>query len=347
MFKYQTILIGLILLSGCTTNQHQAFDHSRVKAEHSAKLISDVENPEVYVQFVPSNAGSGVGMQLGPVGAMVGVAVDAAINSSRAKDAEAKAESFRLASSEVDIRNALLNRLQTQSTQLPWRANTKVVTEEIDRKTLTPQLLAKTQEDFLIVMETTYHFKPKLQTVEFVTQYRVWSKNESVARKKGRMPKPLYSNTITYQAYPHNADVRGLTEAEIKEERDAFLQKYPIDDSVAKKVQKTNLKNLAKLNKRLAAKHLSLPSYTETGDVWLKDDGKLLKEALVDGANEIAQLLVADLSGAFPAPAIEKGKKQRRTAMVVQSKEDGRITERQVDGTLVSRHRDFPLYSIH
>jgi hypothetical protein len=332
-----------LMVTGCAVARKENFDTSGLNSQASVKVISETANEEIVIEFVPSNGGAAASAQFGLIGALVGSAIDAGVNNSRAKSVEEKVQSFRAATSTLDMRQLLIQTLESGTDSLPWQGEKTFATDGIPPKGVTREFLASLSEQYLIQINTRYHFKPSLQVAELVTAYSVWDKTKL---GKKAMIKPIYKNHVIYQSFPHNANRRHLTAEEQEAELTEYMKKNPTDASLSKNTRAKNQKKVNNFKAGLDKKMIALDSYTPDGQVWLQDEAKLLLAALTEGAQEVAEIVVADLSGALPLPEAAFDKKNNTVNHVVKTHENGRIVERSIHGGLISRDSGYPLYTV-
>lgn len=344
MQKLLTLGLLAVMTSGCAIATQPNFDTSALRPNASTQIASDLANEEIVLEFVASQGGAAAAAQYGALGALVGAIVDAGINNSRAKSAEERIAPFRIATSNIDVRKELTDNLEIQKNSLSWADVVTIVNGGAPDRKVTTDYLKTIDAPYFVQITTSFHLKPALQVVELKAHYSIWDTKRLIKNKKTQ--KPFYTNNVTYQSFPFNADKRLLTESEKEAELAAFKAKYPIDDSVSKTVKARNAKKFNSLKAKIDTKTIPTESYTEEGSIWLENDGERLQVALKEGSAEVARIIVGDLSGnlALPEPAFDK--KKRSHSYVLETKEDGRILERFIYGGFVSRMQDYPLISI-
>ncbi|MCX2781051.1 hypothetical protein [Microbulbifer thermotolerans] len=344
MIKNLFILIGIMLLSACSSAPYENFDPTSVQGKTSLKVVSQVQQDEIIKEFVPSNASSSAGAQFGLVGALVGVAVDTSINNSRAKDAEAAVEPFRNATLDINVRNLLEQAFTDKIEQLDWVTEKKLVSELLEPSTKIKNYLASMDEDLLLLINTTYSLKPNAEVIEFTAGYSLFDKTTTTNTKS--TPKPVYSNIAKVQSYPHNGSVRRLTKEEKEAEIAKLKEKYPTDESLPKLKIYSNQKTLAREIAKINKKTITISNHEPAGSIWLNNNGELLRKEMLAAPELLAKMIINDLSGEYPLPMdVETNKKKKRDSQPLEEFDNGMVISREPNGMLLYKHRDAPVYT--
>jgi hypothetical protein len=341
--RFFTIFALTLLMTSCAVTKKENFNSSNLNSQSSVKVISEIANEELNLEFVPSTGGAAASAQYGFIGALVGSAIDAGVNNSRAKTVEEKIQPFRVVASSFDMRQQIIQSLESGKNMLPWQGAKIVTNGTTSVKGVDRAFLNSHNERYLIHVQTRFHLKPATQVIELITNYSVWDK-ENIGNKK--VIKPIYANNVTYQSFPHNATKRYLTPEEREKEIASYIEKYPTDDTLSKSKKAKNQKKVTAFKASIDKKTVPVSSHSPNGDIWLKDDGKLLLSALTEGVKEIADIVVADLSGALALPSSAFDKNNKTATYIVKTHENGRIIERSVYGGFTSRDPKYPLFTL-
>ncbi|AOS97079.1 hypothetical protein AUP74_01646 [Microbulbifer aggregans] len=346
MVKKILFVVSVLLVTACSSTPYENFDSATVQGKGSMRLVSQVSQEEMVKEFVPSNSGGSAGAQFGLVGALVGSAIDASVNNSRAQDAEQMVEPFRNALLDLDVRSLVYHQLAENASRIDWVSDVNPVMEQLEAGKKPEDYVLGVDEDLVLMVDTRYSLKPGTEVVEFVAMYALYDKD--AIRKAGKSKaKPIYSNTATIQSYPHNASIRRLTESEKEAERQSIEQRYPTDAELAKNTLARNQKNKKKALANLDTKTLSVVGYNPNGSVWLANDGALLREEVQAAPSLLADMVVKDLMGEYPLPELAEGEKRKhpKAPQLLEESENGMVITRRPNGTLLSKHRDAPVYT--
>ncbi|MBB5212611.1 hypothetical protein [Microbulbifer hydrolyticus] len=348
MIKKLLAASGIVLVSACSTTPYENFDPTPVQGKQSLKFVSQVQQEEIVKEFVPSNAGGSAGAQFGLVGALVGAAVDASVNNSRAKDAESAVEPYRNATLDLNVRNMVEEAFRGNLQQIDWVADTRLVSEQLPEGTKVANYLPAVQEDLLLLVTTNYSLKPGAQVIEFTADYALYDKETAFDGRSKNKAKPVYKNSAKVQSYPHNGSIRRLTPEEQEEQAARLKQEYPVEGELSKSQISRNQKKLNKELAKLKTETLPVPGHDPAGGVWLANDAKLLRDELTAAPQILAKLIFKDLSGQYPLPVQPEGEKNKglQEPQLLEKDEQGMVITRQPDGTLLSKYRYAPVYTL-
>ena len=348
MIKKLFAAAAIVLVSACSTTPYENFDPTPVQGKQSMKFVSQVQQEEIVKEFMPSNAGGTAGAQFGLVGALVGAAVDASVNNSRAKDAEAAVEAYRNATLDMNVRGMVEGAFRENLQQIDWVADTRLVSEQFPEGTKVATYLPSVEEDLLLLVTTSYALKPGTEVVEFTANYALYDKATAFAGKSKSKAEAVYENTAKVQSYPHNGSIRRLTAEEQEAEIAKLKAKYPVEGDLSKSQISRNQKKLSKEIAKLKTKTLNIASHDPEGAVWLADDAKLLRQELVLAPQVLAKLITKDLSGQYPLPPLAEGQKNKglQEPQLLEATDEGMTITRQPDGSLLSKHRYAPAYTL-
>ncbi|GAB1263244.1 hypothetical protein [Aurantivibrio infirmus] len=344
-YIYVTLLLT-IFLGGCA-GTYKPITQYELKEYKTATVISNLPQQEIRMQIIPSNSGGAAGAQFGLLGALIGAAVDAGVNNSKANKAEESIEKFRVALRDDDI-SAMINReLQSQLIDLSWVSvnefqQTSVVGSEFSD-------LPKENtynSDVMILVSTDYAVTPSFETIELTADFWIYEVDEEgrvttqASKSAGRRPKakPFYSNQVVYQAdiFPTANSKRKLTEQEKQIEIEKInaiynpqLEAEP-NRRIRDKINKQRSDEIRKTNKL----RVPVDASNLNGALWLENNAELTRQALVIGSKEIAKLIAMDIRGdGSDLESLELTKsKGLKMHLIANDEENGRVIYRIREG---------------
>lgn len=343
MIKKLLLVVCVAIVSACSTTTYENFNPTLVQGSSSMKFVSQVPQKTLIKDFISYNGGKSAGIQYGFAGALVGAAVDDAINSSRWNDAESVVEPFRHATLDLDVRKMLEEAFASKIEEIEWVASTRLVSEQLPSSRVAKYIPA-VQEDLLLLVNTRYSLKPNTEVIEFTANYALYDKTIKRDVNKRLKAVPLYQNVATVQSYPYNGTIRRLSLEEQTAEAERLKAKYAPKDGFGKAKIARNQKNLAKELSRLSEKTISVPSHDPAGGAWLANDARLLREEMVKAPAVLAKMIINDLSGQYPLPGVKKERTEE--IQVLEISENGMVISRQPNGNLLSKYQYAPLYTL-
>ena len=202
-------LSGVLGLSACVTPiaEHIPLAPSSQASVGSTDLVMPIAQSEIYVVVPASNVSAATG------GGLLGALIDAGVDSSRTKKAQAAIKPLRDAVVDLDIDTILRDDLKASLSTVNWLHvnGARVV------KTATPasldQTITDSKEGAVLVVSVDYHLSVDASTLEIVVSANMYANNAAltaVKPKGGRGAKSdisnaIYRNTVTYKATVANA----------------------------------------------------------------------------------------------------------------------------------------------
>jgi len=278
--KISIILLSVVFFSGCSITPHKVSIQNKVEA--TVDVISIVNQHELEALFPISNS-SGVSVQFGLIGALVGSAIDASVNSSNAEKATNKLSPIRDKLIDFSFDEVLQSNIEQILDKHPTVSIGSVNTFK-DHKAAQKQM---TVGKYYLTLSTEYKLDMDFR-VPFIVTYATLIKKGATKRKD----ETIYKNTFTYFAEMLPAPVKDRVAldaeiAKLKEERDSLTYKE------RKKTKRKYTKNIKKLS---AVDYSFDESVSVLADVWSVSKSEQLKSNLSTGVVDIISLLAVDLA---------------------------------------------------
>lgn len=215
-------MAAIILLSGCVSYS-PTFPAADVEGPETLQLVPILSQEEMAVQVVVADS-SAVTAQYGLIGALVGSVMDAAMNNSRAKKAERKAEVLRAAAQDYDLIANLSEAIRPQAESTNWIiGGVGDVTAETDWSDNVERALAEGDADTAVLLSGTYQLVPTSDQISVVIDQRVYPKD-----KRGRSGRYMASSSrrFTYHSPVHPLDLRPFGDGEKELLKSAISLEY-------------------------------------------------------------------------------------------------------------------------
>ena len=193
--KLLAAFISCLFLFGCAS--YKPLVEAEEKGQISSlRVISVVPQEEIKTQIQIQTAG-GAGFGL------LGAIVDASVNNSRAKDAEAASDPFRDALLETDPKSLINAAYENELQGIDWASPTTIEKrdEALDRKELRA-LLRTMPEDALLMIHSIYSLTPELEILEIdaLLQLYMADKREAKSTKDNGRLKKVGQTIIRFQS---------------------------------------------------------------------------------------------------------------------------------------------------
>ena len=223
--------IGLICLlfltAGCVSYQ-PTFPSTEGAETESLHVLPVLHQEEVAVQVVVADS-SAATAQYGAIGALIGAIVDSAVNNSRAKKAERKAEVLRAATVDYDLTANLVDATATEAVGNGWSVQSVGdVTGDTETRKLVADVFADSSVDTVVVLTATYQLTPNIDQVHVSIQQEVFPRAKLTSSKRAV---PSSYRIMAYQSPYHPITYRAFRDGEKEEIKQAIT--YDYEQSIA------------------------------------------------------------------------------------------------------------------
>jgi len=213
--SHLAILLPALLLSACTTAlpPHEALPNAARDKVATTEVVVPIHQSEVEMYVPPSTAGAAAGGGFGLIGAVVGVMVDASINSARTSAAETAIKPLRDATVDFSFDETMQSEVKTALSPLTFLGvdNVRVV-KDVTSDGL-DAALAKSKDGGVLFVPTYYQLSNDGDVLNVVTTASFFANNDALRALKpdtkpahnGKpMPKTmveksLYHNTVSFK----------------------------------------------------------------------------------------------------------------------------------------------------
>ncbi len=319
------------VLQGCSS--YKPFVTQETKNQiKSLHVVSVIPQNKINVLTNQSAGGAIAGAQLGPLGAVIGGAIDSAIESSRSKKQLTYETKLNSLVSDLDITQLLHKTIKTSATNTNWANIADFKTSAPLRRKKLNEIILSMDSDALLVIESDYSLTPGLKLFEISAKAALYTKKPSKV-EDGQQYKKHGETYVRYQsdlAYPSKKELqsqidmiteeykRRLDNAGSKIKKDAekkWYRKQLYDTRVnfSKKLKKDIIRtieaNIASLqdstsknnelqNQEIAFLERQKKSYKKYSSYmeWTKNNGELLRENIDTGTQEVGRLLIHALN---------------------------------------------------
>lgn len=354
LLKLSTILF-LLLLGGCA-NTYQPIHKYPLNKYDTATIVSNVPQQEIRLQIDGEGIQfSTLGLYLGGAGGLfLGLALDAGISEAAHNKAKARVAKFKDVLNEQPTSDLISEQIRTQAAILPWVSRIDFFEHYLPQNEFRKEIENKIYSgDILIVVETQYSFTPKFETIEMLASYSIHEKNSVSATDElgsdDSYFKPFYKNIVMFQADVFSTQkTRRFTETEREEARMYLEEEYRSILASVKNRRRREAILVWKARQMKSIYDIRVPieGANIEGSRWLQENAAAAKEALKEGAKEIARMIKLDLNGMVYStadfPVIEYA---GHTVQVIERDEEHtrvifRIVKGGYTGALVSKQVD-------
>ncbi|WP_299588638.1 hypothetical protein [uncultured Microbulbifer sp.] len=321
MIKKIFVLAGALLVGACSLSPYENFNPQKIEKSASIRVISHVQQDSLIKEPFVSPLGTG--------GAVISLAE--AVHA--VQDAKI-IHPFKVLEQDINLKDLLETSFKNNLEHQGWGKNRSFTSEQISGEFNKNEYMRFAKEDSLLLISTKYSMTPNMEVIEFITEYSLYN------RVNGKNHELAYHNLIIFQSYPHNRSVRLLNPEEREAEIRRLNEKYPTDSSVPKTLAERNKPLLNRSLSKLKYRFVEIDNHNPNGNIWLANQGKLLKEELTKAPTIIAKILAKDLSGQYPLPADQL----KPTKHLLEELDGGMLIKRLPGGQLTYRHKAAPYY---
>lgn len=218
-----SLLCLFMLGTGCASYK-PTFPTTESAQTESLYVQPVLNQEEVAVQVVIADSSAST-MQYGALGALIGAIVDSAVNNSRAKKAERKAEVLREATVDYDLIASLREAASTEQTGGGWNISmVGDVSAETDIRQMVADKFAASEVDTVIALTATYQLTPTVDQVNVSITQEVFPRHKVNRSTKRQMPSS--TRYISYQSPIHAVSYRPYNDGEKEELKKAITYEY-------------------------------------------------------------------------------------------------------------------------
>ncbi|QYJ80174.1 hypothetical protein [Shewanella acanthi] len=293
MKKAVLALMTASVLSGCAMTPYKKNLETQEQSKFdNAKLVVDLSNKQLGAQYnvftsAPGTLGA-AGVAGGALGGLIVGLTEAAVNESRETDAEEAIGQIRQLLADDTLQKAYEHQYQMLITTLPQLAdNTVKVYQEPPVKGV--KGLGLGAQDTALILTPEYSLTPDNTMLHVMLQVQLYQGAD--VREK---PKLLYQNRFLYQS-KGNAYVDN---ARSDDEKQAYIEQVNAKYATLSKDDRERLKQIKKRNRELAAVDKPLDEASlaaKQAKIWLAEDGKLLRQYIEEGMQEVFSMLAYDI----------------------------------------------------
>lgn len=158
------ILAVLSFAAACAPSQHRPLDAAKREAASSSQVIAVIPQPEINAEIVVADS-SGAVAQYGLLGALIGSAIDAGVNSSRAEDAEKSVAPLRDVLLGYDFDTQLKQELERALPAVQWLSPQGVSVSKDAKNEARSAELSKTGAANVMYFIASYSVSPDFSTL--------------------------------------------------------------------------------------------------------------------------------------------------------------------------------------
>lgn len=216
------ILSLLFLTAGCVSYQ-PTFPSTEGSETESLHVLPILHQEEVAVQVVVADS-SAATAQYGALGALIGAIVDSAVNNSRAKKAERKAEVLRSATVDYDLTANLVGATTTEADGNGWTVQSVGdVTGDTETRKLVADVFADSAVDTVVVLTASYQLTPSIDQVHVSIRQEVFPRSKLTSSNRAV---PSSFRVMAYQSPHHPITYRPFRDGEKEEIKQAIAYEY-------------------------------------------------------------------------------------------------------------------------
>ncbi len=240
-------LYTILALSGCATYKPTFPSTEGIESE-SLHILPVLYQEEMAVQVIVADS-SATSYQYGAIGALLGVIIDSAVNNSRAKKAERKAEVLRAATVDYDLIDNLNTAIAVEPAGNGWSVQSVAnITAETEVRDIVRSVFAESDVDTVMVLTATYQLTPTVDQVNVSINQQVFPRSRSGPRHK---PTPSSSRYLSYLSPVHAVVFRPFADGEkelikgaIDREYEQSIATQAEDEDALKKALASELKEI-------------------------------------------------------------------------------------------------------
>ena len=248
--KHFAAAITVLLLTGCVSQYEATFPPSETSAEPVSLHVTPVlQQEELEVQVIIQDSSATAG-QYGLIGALVGAAIDASINNSRAKKAERRAEVIRNNTINLDLYGQLADTTRIEAAGGTWElVAVDDVTTDIDLSPRINDILESGDVDAVVAMTASYKLTPALDQIAVRVVQAVYPRDGAVSSKGKR--RPSSTRAFTYLSPQRPLQYRPFNDCEFERIeariRDEYAQQISMEPGKADALTKAMEKEIEEL----------------------------------------------------------------------------------------------------
>jgi len=331
---------ALLALTGCAGNYKPTFQHA-ADAEPVTVYVAPVLNQEeMTVQIVTADS-SAATAQYGLIGALVGSVIDSAVNNSRAKKAERRAEVLRDISADYDFIGTAKQTAINVGNHERWKIlaiDDPISTDKA--AAIAAELFDNSDADAIALLSANYALTPTMDQVRADIDQTIYLRADYTPGKRARADS---SRTLSYFSPYHPLDYREFAAGEkaamkdaLQAEYDVMLTRQPDDADELKKTLDAEIKDLDEAE--------TIPDHVAIRETWT---APLLRGYLTQSVDHLAYMLQIDWSTTVVPETAQRTKDQFKAVnhmgMALMDKGE-EITRR--DGNIIYRSQWGGLYSV-
>ncbi|MEO1035133.1 MAG: hypothetical protein AAFX44_06185 [Pseudomonadota bacterium] len=338
--RLTTLLLATVVVSGCATGYEPTFPSTEGAESETLHVLPVLHQEELAVQVVVADS-SAATAQYGALGALVGAIVDSAVNNSRAKQAERKAEVLRQATADYRIMANFQEAIATDSAGRGWSVeNIGPVSAEPDVRDQVKDVFASSGVDTVVVLTATYEMVPSLDQVSVSIAQEVYPRPDSGSTSR---PKASSQRTFAYQSPYREVEYRSFVEGEKDLIKASITREYEQSITTQPDEEKDLRKALAKELEELD-EATEIPEDIAIKETW---PANALADYLDEAKSHLRYMIEFDWNERI-VPEVDKEALDEFyvvNALGVRAKTKGRkIAE--LDGNVVYRASGGPMYSV-
>ncbi|MEL7297922.1 MAG: hypothetical protein AAGJ86_09690 [Pseudomonadota bacterium] len=249
--RLKTIILAMAavgLASGCVTYK-ASIPTSNDNQPQTLQVLPALYDEEIGVQIVVSDS-SNATAQYGALGALVGAIVDSAINNSRAKKAERRAEVIRELTLNYSLQDNFEAAIGVADSGQRWRiAGVSETTADTDINALVANAFDSSDVDLVVLLTGNYQMTPTVDQVTLGIRQTIYPRS---LYEPGGRPKAaptgrsfMYHSPVRPLAYREYLD--GEKEQVMQDIRDEYEQSMQLEPDNADKLAKSMEKELEEI----------------------------------------------------------------------------------------------------
>ena len=244
--------MAVAMASGCVSYK-PSIPTTDDNQPQTLQVLPALYDEEIGVQIVVADS-SAATAQYGALGGLIGAIVDSAINNSRAKKAERRAEVIRELTLDYSLQNNFEAAIGVADSGQRWRvAGVSETTADTDINALVANAFDSTDVDLVVLLTGTYQMTPTVDQVTLVVRQTVYPRS---LYKPGAKPKAAptgrsfsYHSPIRELAYREYLD--GEKEQVMQDIREEYEQSIAIEPDNADKLTKSMEKELEEIQESI------------------------------------------------------------------------------------------------
>lgn len=237
----------VLVLSGCATYKPTFPSSAGVESE-TLHVLPVLYQEEMAVQVIVADS-SATSYQYGAIGALLGAIIDSAVNNSRAKKSERKAEVLRAATVDYALGENLQAAIAVEPAGNGWSVQTvDDITAETEIRDVVRSIFEESEVDTVMVLTATYQLTPSVDQVNVAINQQVFPRSRSGPRQK---PSPSSSRYISYLSpihaivyRPFDDGEKELIKAAIKREYEQSIATQAEDEDALRKALAKELQEI-------------------------------------------------------------------------------------------------------